>query len=171
LLSKNIVPYITLFNKEPDYSQMWVLGCLCFTYTRPYNKHKLEPRSQLCVFIGYGLSQKGYRYLNLSSNKNFMSRSVLMRLHFHSRHNPVILLHPLWKNFILCLWPWYVTSHNLCMDQLSRRLHQVKWVQLLTQCLSSNLLISWLSRFLCLVFSFFDPSLMWLLSHRLRGVY
>jgi hypothetical protein len=63
LPSHKLVPYKTLLNKEPDYTHLKVLGCLCFSYTRPYNKHKLEPRSQLCIFLGYGINQKGYKCL------------------------------------------------------------------------------------------------------------
>jgi hypothetical protein len=65
-----------LFNKELNYSLLKILGCLCFSLTRPYNKHKLELRSQPYIFIGYAISQKGYRCLNLSSNKKIISRNV-----------------------------------------------------------------------------------------------
>jgi hypothetical protein len=53
LPSQNLIPYKTLFQKEIDYNFLRVLGCLCYPLTRPYNKHKLELRSQPCVFIGY----------------------------------------------------------------------------------------------------------------------
>jgi hypothetical protein len=53
-----------------------VLGCLCFPLTRPYNKHKLDLRSQPCIFIGYATSQKGYRCLHIPSNKIFISQNV-----------------------------------------------------------------------------------------------
>ncbi|KAJ1700906.1 hypothetical protein LUZ63_000685 [Rhynchospora breviuscula] len=70
------IPYKTLFSKDPDFSFLRVLGCLCFPYTRPYNSHKLEPRALSCVFIGYAKSQKGYRCLDLSTNKVYVSRHV-----------------------------------------------------------------------------------------------
>lgn len=56
---------------------MWVLGCLCFPFTRPYNAHKLQARSKPCVFIDYALSQKRYKCYNLDSNKIFISRHVI----------------------------------------------------------------------------------------------
>jgi hypothetical protein len=78
LPSKNdIVPYTKLFNKTPKYLDLKVLGCSCFPYTRPYNKNKLESRSKQCVFLGYGITQKGYRCLNLSTNKIFILRNVV----------------------------------------------------------------------------------------------
>jgi hypothetical protein len=74
--SNSQIPYQLLFNKMPNYNFFRVLGCLCFPLTRSYNKHKLELRAQPCVFIGYGINQKGYRCLNISSNKIYVSRNV-----------------------------------------------------------------------------------------------
>lgn len=63
------IPFTTLFNKDPDYSLLRVLGCLCFPYTLPYNEHKLQLRALPCVFLGYASTQKGYRCLHLPTNK------------------------------------------------------------------------------------------------------
>jgi Reverse transcriptase (RNA-dependent DNA polymerase) len=71
------VPYTKLFNKTPKYLDLKVLGCSCFPYTRPYNKNKLELRSKQCVFLGYGITQKGYRCLDLSTNKFFISKNIV----------------------------------------------------------------------------------------------
>ncbi|KAJ4793674.1 hypothetical protein LUZ62_044920 [Rhynchospora pubera] len=70
------IPYTSLFHKKPDYSLLRILGCTCFLYTRPYNSHKLEFRSQPCVFVGYSTIQKGYRCLHIPSNKIYVSRHV-----------------------------------------------------------------------------------------------
>ncbi|KAJ4744580.1 polyprotein [Rhynchospora pubera] len=70
------IPYTTLFNKIPDYSTLRILGCLCFPYVRPYNTHKLEPRAKPCVFIGYAVTQKGYKCLHLPTGRVFISRNV-----------------------------------------------------------------------------------------------
>jgi Reverse transcriptase (RNA-dependent DNA polymerase) len=69
-------PYFTLFQKLPDLSSLWVLDCLCFPYTRPYTDHKLQPRSLLCVFLGYSLTHKGYKCLHIDSGRMFISRHV-----------------------------------------------------------------------------------------------
>jgi hypothetical protein len=76
LSSHNNIPFKMLFDKSPDYALLKVLGCLCFPLTRPYNNHKLELRSKPCIFIGYDIHQKGYRCLNLSMNKIYVSRNV-----------------------------------------------------------------------------------------------
>lgn len=70
------IPFTTLFNKDPDYSLLRVLGCLCFPYTLPYNEHKLQLRALPCVFLGYASTQKGYRCLHLPTNKIEISRHV-----------------------------------------------------------------------------------------------
>jgi GAG-pre-integrase domain len=76
LPSQNLVPYKTLFNKDVDYDFLRVLGCLCYPLTRPYNKNKLELRSQPCVFIVYGTNQKGYRCLYVPTGRIYVSRNV-----------------------------------------------------------------------------------------------
>ncbi|KAJ4762199.1 Gag/pol [Rhynchospora pubera] len=77
LPSNKSIPFTSPFKKEPDYSLLRILGCLCFPLTRPYNSHKLELRSLPCVFLGYSSSQKGYRCLHLDTNKIFVSRNVV----------------------------------------------------------------------------------------------
>lgn len=74
--STSSIPFTTLFNKTPDYSFLRVLGCLCFPYTRAYNDHKLQPRALPCVFLGYALSQKGYKCLHIPTNRILVSRNV-----------------------------------------------------------------------------------------------
>jgi hypothetical protein len=39
--------------------------------------HKLSPRSTRCVFLCYSSDHKGYRYLNLSTNRLIVSRHVV----------------------------------------------------------------------------------------------
>lgn len=82
------VPYTTLFNKPPDYTFLKVLGCICFPYTRPYNSNKLEPRALPCLFLGYAITQKGYRCLHLPTNKLYISRHVRFDETFFPFQNP-----------------------------------------------------------------------------------
>jgi hypothetical protein len=77
-------PFFKLFHKTPDYSFSRVLDCLCFPYTRPYNDHKLQARSNPCVFLGYTISQKRYKCYHIESNKTFISRHVI----FDEQHFP-----------------------------------------------------------------------------------
>lgn len=70
------IPYTELFYKNPDYSFLKILGCLCFPYTRPYNSHKLENCALPCLFLGYATTQKGFRCLHLLTNRLYISRHI-----------------------------------------------------------------------------------------------
>lgn len=70
-------PFEVLFHSKPDYSFFRVFGCQCFPWLKPYTKHKLQPRSVLCVFLGYHPSYKGYRCLDPSTGRIYISRHVL----------------------------------------------------------------------------------------------
>ena len=77
-------PWELLFYTNPDYSFLKTFGCLCFPLLRPYNKHKLEPRSSPFVFLGYAFNAKGYLCLNLQTHKLLISRHVA----FHENSFP-----------------------------------------------------------------------------------
>jgi Reverse transcriptase (RNA-dependent DNA polymerase)/GAG-pre-integrase domain len=82
--------YELLFHKLPDYQFLRILGCECFPLLRPYNNHKLQPRSLSCVFLGYSQHHKGYRCLHLPTNKIYISRHV----QFNELHFPFSTLQP-----------------------------------------------------------------------------
>lgn len=73
----NKSPLERLFNISPDYSTLRVFGCACWPHLRPYNKHKLSFRSKECVFLGYSPLHKGYKCLDLSSGRVYISRDVI----------------------------------------------------------------------------------------------
>jgi hypothetical protein len=58
---QNTTPYERLFGIAPNYSLLKVFGCVCFAFLQPHERTKLQPYSQLCYFLGYGLEEKGYR--------------------------------------------------------------------------------------------------------------
>jgi hypothetical protein len=59
----------SLFHSSPDYSLLKIFGSACWPNLRPYNSHKLQPRSLQCVFLGYSLRHKGYKCYHIPSNR------------------------------------------------------------------------------------------------------
>ena len=72
----NQSPYQKLFQTDPNYAKLKVFGCLCFPWLRPYTHHKLDDRSQPCVFVGYSTSQSAYYCLHRPTGRVFTSRHV-----------------------------------------------------------------------------------------------
>ena len=73
-LLANKSPFQILFDQLPNYSNFRVYGCRVFPYLRDYAKHKLKPRSLPCIFLGYSASHKGFRCLDPTTNRVFISR-------------------------------------------------------------------------------------------------
>uniref|UniRef100_A0A453GS21 Integrase catalytic domain-containing protein n=1 Tax=Aegilops tauschii subsp. strangulata TaxID=200361 RepID=A0A453GS21_AEGTS len=69
-------PFFLLTGRSPTYDHLHVFGCLCFPNLYATSQHKLAPRSTRCVFLGYPLEHKGYRYFDLTSRKVIVSRHV-----------------------------------------------------------------------------------------------
>ncbi|KAL3639631.1 hypothetical protein CASFOL_017538 [Castilleja foliolosa] len=78
-----ISPVEALTKQKPDLTSLRTFGCLCFPLLRPYNKHKLQFRSDSGTFLGYSPNHKGYKVL-LSNGKLIITRHV----HFDERVFP-----------------------------------------------------------------------------------
>ena len=66
-----------LFHQLPDYNFLKVFGCACWPHLHPYNTHKLDFRSKLCVFLGYSLRHKGYCCLHVPTGRIYIARNVV----------------------------------------------------------------------------------------------
>ncbi|KAI3769398.1 hypothetical protein L6452_00500 [Arctium lappa] len=64
-----------------DYSSLRVFGCTCFVLRPHVERDKLSSRSAVCVFLGYGDEQKGYRCFDPTSQKLYVSRHVVFLEH------------------------------------------------------------------------------------------
>ncbi|WVZ71260.1 hypothetical protein U9M48_019869 [Paspalum notatum var. saurae] len=72
-------PYFALLGKHPDYSGLRVFGCLCYPNLSATAHHKLAPRSAKCVLLGPPSNHKGYRCLDLATNRVITSRHLVPR--------------------------------------------------------------------------------------------
>lgn len=68
-------PYEVLYQVTPDYGLLRVFGCTCFPDLRPFQQHKLNFRSQRCVFLSGVPNTKGYRCL-ATDGRIFLSHHV-----------------------------------------------------------------------------------------------
>ena len=66
-----------LFIKAHDPSKLRVFNYLCFPWLHPYSSHKLDLKSNHCVFLGYSLTQSAFIYFDLTlKKKKNLSRHV-----------------------------------------------------------------------------------------------
>ncbi|KAJ8630659.1 hypothetical protein MRB53_023982 [Persea americana] len=72
----HLSPWEILFQQSPIYSSLRIFGSACYPWLKPYNLHKLDPKTKRCVFLGYGLNKKDYRGLDMDSGRIFLSRHV-----------------------------------------------------------------------------------------------
>uniref|UniRef100_A0A2N9G329 Uncharacterized protein n=1 Tax=Fagus sylvatica TaxID=28930 RepID=A0A2N9G329_FAGSY len=108
-------PFELLYGQLPDYSSLRVFGCVCFVSLPSHERNKLEPRSRLCCFLGYGISQKGFRCYDPISRRLRISRHVEFWEHqtFSSRqHFPLISssMTPIFTDPSINLYPDPVTD-------------------------------------------------------------
>uniref|UniRef100_A0A2N9HVC5 CCHC-type domain-containing protein n=1 Tax=Fagus sylvatica TaxID=28930 RepID=A0A2N9HVC5_FAGSY len=78
---QNVTPYERLYGTPVSYSSLRVFGCACFVLLQPHEHSKLEPRSRLCCFLGYGIEHKGYRCWDPISQRLRISRHVVFWEH------------------------------------------------------------------------------------------
>ena len=81
LVIHNQTPYKRLFGSPPDYHHLRSFSFACFVLLQPHEHNKLEPRSRLCCFLGYGKTQKGYQCYDPISHRLRTSRNVVFWEH------------------------------------------------------------------------------------------
>jgi hypothetical protein len=76
-----VTPFERLYGTPASYSSLRVFGCACFVLLQPHEHSKLEPRSRLCCFLGYGIEHKGYHCWDPISQRLHISRHVVFWEH------------------------------------------------------------------------------------------
>ena len=69
-------PFEFLYNRQPNLSYLKVFGCTCYVHILNHARDKLSYRSVKCIFLGYCIDKKGYKYLDPYTNEKFLSRNV-----------------------------------------------------------------------------------------------
>ena len=89
----NVSPHENLFSSKPYYTFLCIFGCACYPLLRPYNQHKFDFKSSLCLFLGYNNTHKGYVCLT-PSGKTIISRHVIFNEYlfpFSKHDNPFVI--------------------------------------------------------------------------------
>ena len=103
--NSGLSPFEKLYGYAPVYSSLRVFGCTCFVLRPHAERNKLASRSALCVFLGYGVSQKGYRCFDPVSQKLYVSRHVVFLEHIPFFSIPASS-HNMTKSDLLCIDPF-----------------------------------------------------------------
>ncbi|PKU70861.1 Retrovirus-related Pol polyprotein from transposon TNT 1-94 [Dendrobium catenatum] len=74
--TNNYSPFQSFYKQHPSYDHLKTFGCECFPLSHPPLRHKLQQKSQSCVFLGYSEQYKGYKCLNKHTNSIQYSRHV-----------------------------------------------------------------------------------------------
>lgn len=81
----NLSPHEKLFGEQPTYSHLRVFGCACFPNLASQAQHKLQPRSSVCVFVGYLDNYKGYWCFDpITKLSTYPNMYFLMSFNFHT---------------------------------------------------------------------------------------
>ena len=67
--------------KEVKFSHLKVFGCVSYVHIDSDARSKLDAKSKICFFIGYGDEKFGYRFWNEQNRKIIKSRNVIFNEH------------------------------------------------------------------------------------------
>lgn len=79
--TSGLSPFETLFGHPPNHSLLGVFGCTYFVICPKVERSKVSSRFAICVFLGYGKGQKGYRCFDHINQKLYISRHVVFPVH------------------------------------------------------------------------------------------
>jgi len=67
-------PFELLYGSPPNYENFHPFGCRVYLCLRDYMPNKFSPRSIPCIFMGYITSYKGFRCLDPSTSRIYITR-------------------------------------------------------------------------------------------------
>jgi hypothetical protein len=75
-LPAGTTPHEARFNKKPDVSHLWEVGCKAFVLVQNQHVTKIEPKSIETIFVSYDTQSKTYRCWHKQLKKIIVSRNV-----------------------------------------------------------------------------------------------
>ena len=58
---------------------MRIFGCIAHAHIPKDERGKLDAKSKICIFLGYGSATKGYRLYDSNKNKILHSRDIIFQ--------------------------------------------------------------------------------------------
>ncbi|XP_050213155.1 uncharacterized protein LOC126664688 [Mercurialis annua] len=110
--NSGLSPYERLYSCLPDYSSLRVFGSTSFVLLPHVQRSKLTSRSAICVFLGYGARQKGYRCFDPVSHKLYVSRHVVFLEHIPYFTIPD-RFHSISMHDLFCIDPFTVDDNEV----------------------------------------------------------
>ncbi|KZV57610.1 hypothetical protein F511_03070 [Dorcoceras hygrometricum] len=113
-------PFFKLHKVHTNYSFLRVFGSRCFPYTWDTRKHKFDPKTIPCIFVGYSDRHKGYKCFFPPSQKIIISRHVVFdekQFPFKNQHcAEKICLSDHWMS-VFDSWTTFPISDNDSLSQ------------------------------------------------------
>lgn len=81
--NQNMSPYEILFQKKPSYSYLRNFGCLCYISNFHNDGDKIATKAIKRVFSGYPFNKKGYKVVDLSTKKCYVTRDIVFKEHIY----------------------------------------------------------------------------------------
>jgi len=75
----NDSPFLRLFGKPPNYSNLRTFGCVCYVHLQPPERTKLTTQYVKCVFLGYSAHQKCFICYDPYLHRIRVSRNVIFQ--------------------------------------------------------------------------------------------
>ena len=83
--------FFKLFGTNSDYNMLRSFGCKCFPYLKYKGANKFAKKIYSCIFISYSPMHNGYRFLDPTTNRVYISRHVVfLRVIFLSTGIPQV---------------------------------------------------------------------------------
>ncbi|RVW73295.1 Retrovirus-related Pol polyprotein from transposon RE1 [Vitis vinifera] len=79
-------PFELLYGYSPHYENFHPFGCRVYPCLHDYMPNKLSPRSIPCIFLGYSPSHKGFRCLDPTTSRLYITRHA----QFDETHFPTV---------------------------------------------------------------------------------
>ena len=71
-----MTPFESWSGHKPDVTHFNICGSRAWARIPTEKRKDLQPQSKECLFVGYSEYSKGYKLINLSTNKSFIERCV-----------------------------------------------------------------------------------------------